>query len=385
MGSFFGINIGSPAKSKVATPVKPKPQVEDDQGDAAPLPKQAEPPSIYINTESNHMYECLGFDKDMRARLRRVKTYSKQEHKYLEENIPNEILVNRNTFSQKYAKYEARMGILVTPNNFDTFQRMVLTPQTYDSIQMGITVLDKRQELVNTWGMDEIESENKCALNFYGPPGTGKTMAARALAKQLNKTIIQVNYASIISKYTGDTAKGICTLFEDAKKLNAILYFDEADSLLSKRTANVDESWGTSINQNRNVLMQELDRYDGIVIFSTNFFQNYDEAILRRIAQHIKFDLPTEEMRAVIFDRLTPKKIKDNKLMSDAVIPAAVGAATESFSGGDIKNVIVNSIKNAVMHSSKITPDILVAEIERIRNAKIEHATAKKKSKVSQE
>ena len=78
------------------------------------------------------------------------------------------------------------------------------------------------------------------------------------------------------------------------------MFFDEADSLLSKRVA-TGESCSTSINQNRNTLMQELDRFDGVVIVTTNLFENYDPALLRRIQRHIHFRLPNASMRRELF------------------------------------------------------------------------------------
>ena len=80
----------------------------------------------------------------------------------------------------------------------------------------------------------------------------------------------------------------------------AALFFDEADSLLSRRVP-AGESCSTSINQNRNTLMQELDRFDGVVIVTTNLFENYDPALLRRIQRHIKFRLPDASMRRELF------------------------------------------------------------------------------------
>ena len=80
----------------------------------------------------------------------------------------------------------------------------------------------------------------------------------------------------MISKYLGDTAKHIRLAFERATHHGAALFLDEADSLLYKRVG-LGESCATSINQNRNTLMQELDRFEGVVIMTTNLFGNYDE------------------------------------------------------------------------------------------------------------
>ncbi len=93
-----------------------------------------------------------------------------------------------------------------------------------------------------------------------------------------------------------DTAKPIKAAFSAAREHDAALFFDEADSLLSKRVS-TGESCSTSINQNRNCLMQELDRFDGVVIVTTNLFKNYDPALQR----HIKFRMPYASMRRELF------------------------------------------------------------------------------------
>ena len=104
------------------------------------------------------------------------------------------------------------------------------------------------------------------------------------------------------------------------------------DSLLSKRVA-AGESCSTSINQNRNVLMQELDRFNGVVIVTTNLFGNYDPALLRRIQRHIKFRLPDEAMRRELFALHLPKR---GRVEADFAVLARL---SRGLSGGDILNI----------------------------------------------
>ena len=97
------------------------------------------------------------------------------------------------------------------------------------------------------WNISSIQPQRgRCILNFYGPPGTGKTRAALGVALQLGKPLYQVDYSAVISKYLGDTAKHIAAAFRQAKEQNAVLFFDEADSLLSRRV-NAGESCSTSM------------------------------------------------------------------------------------------------------------------------------------------
>ncbi len=127
----------------------------------------------------------------------------------------------------------------------------------------GLRAIQIRDQLEEVWSISRLQpQQGRCILNFYGPPGTGKSRAALATAHKIGKPLYQVDYSSVISKYLGDTAKHIKLAFERATHHGAALFLDEADSLLSRRVS-LGESCATSINQNRNTLMQELDRFEG--------------------------------------------------------------------------------------------------------------------------
>jgi SpoVK/Ycf46/Vps4 family AAA+-type ATPase len=134
-----------------------------------------------------------------------------------------------------------------------------------------------------------------------------------------------------------------------------------------------DVNYSTGINQNRNVFMQELDRYDGICLLATNFFGNFDEAILRRVAAHIKFELPDATMRAKLFDIHIPVKE-----MCEDLDLAKLGELSEGLAGGDIMNVCINAIKQACLQGEepagwKLKMTMLMKEIQRTVEAKRTH------------
>jgi SpoVK/Ycf46/Vps4 family AAA+-type ATPase len=215
-------------------------------------------------------------------------------------------------------------------------------------------------------------------LNFYGPPGTGKTRAALGIALKLGKPLYQVDYSAVISKYLGDTAKHIKAAFAAARDHDAVLFFDEADSLLSKRVS-TGESCSTSINQNRNCLMQELDRFDGVVIVTTNLFKNYDPALLRRIQRHIKFRVPDATMRRELFALHLPNP---DRVTADYAVLAEL---SRGLSGGDILNVCVNAIHAGSVDTNPerwmVTQEMLEREIAKVKKAKVEHSGEKGKSR----
>lgn len=145
-------------------------------------------------------------------------------------------------------------------------------------------------------------------MNLYGPPGTGKTMAAHAITSALEKQMICVDYAEIESKYVGETSKNLSRLFQTAKEQDAVIFFDEADALLSKRVTNMTSATDVSVNQTRSVLLNLLNQYQGVILFATNFIQNFDAAFLRRIKYHIPFHLPDEAMRERLWRMYIPEK-----------------------------------------------------------------------------
>jgi ATP-dependent 26S proteasome regulatory subunit len=280
---------------------------------------------------------------------------------------------NQNPRRRGQVQCEGEVGILITPEEWDSLEKLVLAEDVMRDILSGLRSIERRVELEAVFRLSQVQPlSGRCILNFHGEPGTGKTRAARAIARRLGKRLYQVDYSAIISKYLGDTAKHIVQAFKRAKELNAVLFFDEADSLLSRRIP-MGESCATSINQNRNVLMQELDRFDGVVIVTTNLFENYDLALLRRVSKHIKFALPNRAMRVKLLVAHLPNPDRvDADLNSVAV-------AAQGLSGGDILNVCVNAMFAASeaedSASWRVTQAMLMSEIAKIKTAKEDHTT----------
>ena len=263
------------------------------------------------------------------------------------------------------------VGMLVQPEAQHHLEGLILHTCVRMDILTGLRAIEMREHLESVWQISKIQpQQGRCILNFYGPPGTGKTRAALGVALRLGKPLYQVDYSAVISKYLGDTAKHIKLCFAQAREHDAVLFFDEADSLLSKRVS-TGESCATSINQNRNVLMQELDRFEGVVIVTTNLFENYDPALLRRIQRHVKFKMPDAAMRRELFALHLPNLSRVEADMGQ------LADASRSLSGGDILNVCLNAIHAGSTHDDpaqwKVTADMLLHEIRRTRQTKAEH------------
>lgn len=217
-----------------------------------------------------------------------------------------------------------------------TFDDLILPSSTMAQINKAIAFRKHYDLVFNHWGLKNTHKHShRVCLNFYGSPGTGKTMAAHAVAHYLNKPLLIINYADIESKYVGDTPKNLIAAFEMAKQHDAILFFDEADAMLSKRVTNMGSSTDTSVNQTRSVLLNILNDYDKTILFATNFIENFDSAFMRRILAHVNFILPDEDCRKRLFDKYIPTSMP-NKLNTPLL-----SNQYDNLSGSDISNAIL--------------------------------------------
>lgn len=223
---------------------------------------------------------------------------------------------------------------------------LVVPEKTDKQIRSILTKIKNYDLLYNKFGLGEIDrTGGRTLINIYGPPGTGKSFAAEAIAKELGKKIVKANYAQIESKFVGETPKNIKEIFKTAKCEDAVVLFDEADSILGSRLSNVTQSTDHAVNVSKSVMLLEMDNFDGVMIFTTNFGENYDSAFVRRIIGHIEFELPNEENRKKIFLGLLPSRLPTD--ITDDDIEDIV-RISEGLSGGDLLNMVLYASSSAV-------------------------------------
>jgi adenylate kinase family enzyme len=274
------------------------------------------------------------------------------------------------------------VGNLYAPDKKETFDSLVITDKTSEDLKRGIAKVTLENYILDDMGWSSIDNTRRSILNFYGPPGVGKTKAAMVLANELNLPLLHVDYSSIVSKWVGSTGRNLKKIFQTANQYGAIIFLDEADSLLNQRSENVESSNSEYLNQEKNILMQELDRYNGIVILTTNLFSNYDEALLRRISQHVEFQLPNEGLLQKLLSRHIPVKTK----LDQSVNLQAVAKASAGLSGGDVKNLVREAIVQCVVDfkagktkSPKLTQQHLLNQVVEIRRGKDKHKGVRNK------
>lgn len=247
-----------------------------------------------------------------------------------------------------------------------SFDSMVLPEGVRDDIQNALDVIRFEKQVFSNWGLSAIEPFPRSALNFHGSPGTGKTMAAHAVAHSINKNIICASYADIESKYHGEGPKNVAALFKSAQQQEAVLFIDEADSLLSRRLTSVSQGSEQAINSMRSQILICLEQFHGLVIFATNLIGNYDQAFHSRL-RHVEFPMPDSASRWNIWQKhLLPSIPTEGDIDLNAL-----ALTFSTFCGRDIKNAVIHACVSAAAQGMKgITQQLLEKAASGIQNSK---------------
>jgi SpoVK/Ycf46/Vps4 family AAA+-type ATPase len=187
---------------------------------------------------------------------------------------------------------------------------------------------------------------------FFGPPGTGKSMLADAVASYVGKKVLIVEYPKIMDRFVGDTDKNISRIFRSAEAEDLVILLDEADTLFYNRSFAIQEHDIRFVNE----MLQELERFKGIIILTTNMDVLLDPALERRLSLKVKFELPSKELRSKIWQSHIPEKVTVAKGVDFDML-----AAKYDFSGGNIKNAVLNSLRRVLSRDDQeITLDDLI-------------------------
>jgi len=238
-----------------------------------------------------------------------------------------------------------------------SFDEIILPQSVKDKILDVANYAENSKKVFEDWGLQAVYKQSRrIGINLYGEPGTGKTMAAHAIAKHLGRKILAVNYADIESKYVGETPKNIRKAFEAAAATNSILFFDEADAILSKRVTNMSSATDVSVNQTRSVMLMVMNDYQDFVIFATNFISNFDPAFMRRISTHIEFKLPDLNCRKKLWSHYILPTMPNNIDIDE------LAEKYDGLSGSDISNAVLMAAFKAARQNAELVDKSLVFE-----------------------
>lgn len=244
------------------------------------------------------------------------------------------------------------------------WQDLVLPGVLMTALRQLVAQVRQRSVVNGRWGFAERYSRGLGATAlFAGSSGTGKTMAAEAIAAELDLDLYQIDLASVVSKYIGETEKNLRRIFDAAEESGAVLLFDEADALFGKR-GEVRDSHDRYANIEVSYLLQRMESYHGLAVLTTNMKQALDEAFLRRIRFILQFPFPDLAGRQRIWERVFPEKTPVCELNYGLL-------ARLNVAGGVIRNIATHAAFLAAEDGGAVTMEKLLRAAE-LEYAKLE-------------
>jgi SpoVK/Ycf46/Vps4 family AAA+-type ATPase len=202
-----------------------------------------------------------------------------------------------------------------------------------------------RHQVLDEWEYGKKLSRGKgLAVLFSGPPGTGKTLAAEIIAGELGQDLYRVDLSQVVNKYIGETEKNLRKIFQQ----HALLFFDEADALYSRRSQNINDAHDKYANLEVAFLLQQIEEYEGTVFLATNLRQNIDEAFLRRIHCVVDFEFPNQTSRLQIWQKVLPENLRAPD------VDLGLCAREIKRTGAEITNIALASSYLAAAHKRKV-------------------------------
>ena len=244
-------------------------------------------------------------------------------------------------------EFRPKMGILIHPEKIET-EQLFYNDSEFEQIETLSNALEEDNYKNLMTRLKDNGMKPGFTVLLYGYPGTGKTSSVKQVAKASGRSIFMVEIQKIQSKWVGESEKNLAKVFEEYKQAKRsfdktpILLFNEADAILGKRM-NVNSSVDKSFNTLQNILLQELEEFEGIFMATTNLADQLDSAFDRRLLYKIDFKKPAEPVR---------KKILSNVFKD--ISSKTIDIITEQFSltGGQIANIKKKLLVKSVLDTN---------------------------------
>lgn len=288
---------------------------------------------------------------------------------FISEDTLGEIMHPKSAKTAKKIKLEnivknSEIFELITPSS--DLSDVVLNEQTRALLENILRQLDKNvQARLASWGMKPRKNIDAKVI-FYGPPGTGKTMSAYCLAKSLKKQVLSFDCSKILSKYVGESEQNVRKIFDSYREICAktksepVLLLNEADQFLSSRLENGSSGSEQMHNQMQNIFLEQIEKFQGVLIATTNFMQNFDKAFSRRFEYKIEFKKPQLKERIQIWQKVLPKNAEFEENFDINTI------AKYELSGASIVLVMKNvALKTAISDDGVFRTSAFIDEIKR--------------------
>lgn len=236
-------------------------------------------------------------------------------------------------------------------------KEMFFNETEQEQIERLTSLLSKENFASVQQRLEEQKMRKGFACLFYGAPGTGKTETVLQIARKTGRNIMQVDIAGLKDKWVGESEKNIKSVFSQYKKLcqssevMPILFFNEADAIINKRTENVSHSVDKMDNAMQNIILQEMEDLEGILIATTNLTSNLDNAFERRFLFKVEFRKPDTEVKVKLWSSMLGKDISDDDAHRLAV--------SYDFSGGQIENIARKRTIDYVLYGKQATFEVL--------------------------
>ena len=244
---------------------------------------------------------------------------------------------------------------------------VVLHPKTRETLNNVVKQVDKEVfKKLKEWGIKDKRKGIDARIIFYGAAGTGKTMTAVSLAKTLKRPILSFDCSKILSMYVGESEKNVRKIFDDFKdlskkaKVDPILLLNEADQFLGSRSEGAGSSADKMHNQMQNIFLEQIEKFEGVLIATTNLLGNIEKAFSRRFNHKIEFKKPGKKQRLRLWQFMLPENADYDEKFDMTEL------AKYELTGGQINLVIKNTAyKVAVREESVFSNKDFLEEIEK--------------------